>query len=142
MFLHKLRSGFSKHFQHIHNVQQNFHHFVCTHAESSLVSLSKFGKELQGTITKGYKDGVALTIGLDSGSSVHLFKDNILLQGLKKLLGTDVLSISTTDSNFELDEIGKLNKNLGNLPLPKRGIYYYKNGILNNLSLALLAKEY
>ena len=107
-----------------------------------MVSLSKFGKELQGTITKGYKDGVALTIGLDSGSSVHLFKDNILLQGLKKLLGTDVLSISTTDSNFELDEIGKLNKNLGNLPLPKRGIYYYKNGILNNLSLALLAKEY
>jgi hypothetical protein len=81
--------------------------------------------------------GPQATIALDSGSSIHIFKDAFLL--------TDIISdtkqsigVRTTDSNFRIDNIGCLCSDLNTLPLPSEGYYYYPKGVANILSLAML----
>jgi hypothetical protein len=81
--------------------------------------------------------GPRATIALDSGSSIHIFKDAFLL--------TDIISdtkqsigVRTTDSNFRIDNIGRLCSDLNTLPLPSEGYYYYPKGVANILSLAML----
>jgi hypothetical protein len=68
--------------------------------------------------------GPRATIALDSGSSIHIFKDAFLL--------TDIISddkqyigVHTTDSNFRVNDIGRLCDGLDTLPRPSEGYYYY-----------------
>jgi hypothetical protein len=82
--------------------------------------------------------GPRATIALDSGSSIHIFKDAFLL--------TDVISDSkrsigfqTTDSNFCVNNIGRLCDDLTALPLPSDGYYFYPKGVANIISLAMIA---
>jgi hypothetical protein len=63
--------------------------------------------------------GPRTTIALDSGSSIHIFKDAFLL--------TDIISdnkrsidVCTTDSNFRVNNIGRLCDDLNTLPLNLR----------------------
>jgi hypothetical protein len=82
--------------------------------------------------------GPRATIALDSGSSIHIFKDAFLLQDIisdtKRSIG-----VRTTDSNFRVNDIGRLCEDLNTLPLPYDGYYYYPNGVANILSLAMIA---
>jgi hypothetical protein len=100
--------------------------------------------ELSATIqtpearSEGENVGPRATIALDSGSSIHIFKDAFLL--------TDIISdnrhsigVRTTDSNFRVNDIGRLCDDLNTLPLPSEGYYYYPKGVANILSLAMVA---
>jgi hypothetical protein len=82
--------------------------------------------------------GPRATIALDSGSSIHIFKDAFLLQDIlsdnKRSIG-----VRTTDSNFRVNNIGCFCEDLNTLPLPSEGYYYYPNGVANILSLAMIA---
>ena len=88
----------------------------------------------------GPRNGVA-SITLDSASSINLFKDKSLLDGIKtnnKLK----LKVRTSDSTFHVEEVGIPNKAIQHLPLSTTDdYYYYPNGVTNILSLALLAKN-
>jgi hypothetical protein len=83
--------------------------------------------------------GPRATIALDSGSSIHIFKDAFLLTDIHC---DDACSIGvrTTDSKFRINELGHLCKDLDTLPLPSKGYYFYPKGVANILSLALIAK--
>jgi hypothetical protein len=61
--------------------------------------------------------GPRATIALDSGSSIHIFKDSFLLTDIHS---DDACSIGvrTTDSKFRINELGRLCKDLDVLPLP------------------------
>jgi hypothetical protein len=90
------------------------------------------------TRSEGENVGPRATIALDSGSSIHIFKDAFLL--------TDIISdnkqsigVHTTDSNFRVSDTGRLCDDLDALPLPSEGYYYYPKGVANILSLALIA---
>jgi hypothetical protein len=100
--------------------------------------------ELSATIqapearSEGGNAGPRATIALDSGSSIHIFKDAFLF--------TDIISddkrsigVRTTDSQFRVNEIGRLYNELSTLPLPSNGYYYYPKGVANLLSLAMIA---
>jgi hypothetical protein len=82
--------------------------------------------------------GPRATIALDSGSSIHIFKDSFLL--------TDIISdnkqsigVRTTDSNFRVNDIGRLCDDLTTPPLPSDGYYFYPKGVAYILSLAMVA---
>ena len=83
--------------------------------------------------------GPRATIALDSGSSIHIFKDAFLLSNIhsddKRSIG-----VRTTDSRFRIKEIGRLCDDLNTLPLPSEGYYFYPNGVANILSLAMIAE--
>jgi hypothetical protein len=83
--------------------------------------------------------GPRATIALDSGSSIHIFKDSFLLTDIhsddKRSIG-----VRTTDSNFRVNNIGRLCDDLNTLPLPSEGYYYYPKGVANILSLAMIAE--
>jgi hypothetical protein len=79
------------------------------------------------------------TIAIDSGSSIHIFKDAFLLNDIRS---DDKRSIRvrTTDSRFKINDIGRLCDDLKALPLPSNGYYYYPKGVANILSLAMIAE--
>jgi hypothetical protein len=83
--------------------------------------------------------GPRATIALDSGSSIHIFKDAFLLMDIhsddKRSIG-----VRTTDSKFRVNDIGRLCDDLNTLPLPSDGYYFYPKGVANILSLALIAE--
>jgi hypothetical protein len=83
--------------------------------------------------------GPRATIALDSGSSIHIFKDAFLLTDIhsdnKRSIG-----VCTTDSKFRIKELGRLCKDLDILPLHSKGYYFYPRGVANTLSLAMIAK--
>jgi hypothetical protein len=83
--------------------------------------------------------GRRTTIALDSGSSIHIFKDSFLLTDVhsddKRSIG-----VRTTDSTFRVNSIGRLCDDLNTLPLPYEGYYYYPKGVANILSLAMIAE--
>jgi hypothetical protein len=83
--------------------------------------------------------GPRTTIALDSGSSIHIFKDSFLLMDVhsedKRSIG-----VRTTDSNFRVNSIGRLCDDLNALPLPYEGYYYYPKGVASFLSLAMIAE--
>jgi hypothetical protein len=83
--------------------------------------------------------GPRATIALDSGSSIHIFKDAFLLTDIKS---DDKRSIGvrTTDSKFRVNKIGHRCDGLNMLPLLSKGYYYYPKGVANILSLAMIAE--
>jgi hypothetical protein len=83
--------------------------------------------------------GLRTTIALDSGSSIHIFKDAFLLTDI----GTDnnsTINVRTTDSKFKVNKLGNLCTDLEMLPLPSNGYYFYPKGVANILSLAMIAE--
>jgi hypothetical protein len=83
--------------------------------------------------------GPQASIALDSGSSIHIFKDAFLLSNI----GTDSkhsINVRTTDSKFKINQIGRLCNDLELLPLPSDGYYFYPKGVANILSLAMIAE--
>jgi hypothetical protein len=101
--------------------------------------------ELSATIqtpearSEGDNVGPRATIALDSGSSIHIFKDAFLLTDIQS---DDKCSIGvrTTDSKFRVKDIGRLCDDLNILPLPSEGYYFYPKGVANILSLAMIAE--
>ena len=83
--------------------------------------------------------GPRATIALDSGSSIHLFKDAFLLEDIHSDAAKSI-GVRTTDSNFRVGDIGRLCNDLNTLPLPSDGYYYYPTGVVNILSLAMVAE--
>jgi hypothetical protein len=104
-----------------------------THELSATIQASKARSE-------GEHVGLRTTIALDSGSSIHIFKDAFLLTDIhsddKRSIG-----VRTTDSSFRINEIGKLCNDLNLLPLPSEGYYFYPKGVANILSLAMIAES-
>jgi hypothetical protein len=92
-----------------------------------------------GEDNAGPRISVGTSIALDSASSLHLFKDKVLLDNIK-VDNKNKIKVRTTDSTFHVNDIGDLNDSLKSLPLPPEGYYYYPKGVTNILSLALLAK--
>ena len=101
--------------------------------------------ELSATIqasearSEGEHVGLRATIALDSGSSIHIFKDAFLLQDIG-IDNNSTINVRTTDSKFKVDQIGRLCADLDMLPLPSNGYYFYPNGVANILSLAMIAE--
>ncbi|OEU10829.1 hypothetical protein FRACYDRAFT_246701 [Fragilariopsis cylindrus CCMP1102] len=81
--------------------------------------------------------GPRTTIAIDSGSSIHIFKDAFLLADIQADENSSI-SVRTTDSKFQIKDIGRLCDDLDTLPLPSDGYYFYPNGVANLLSLAML----
>ncbi|OEU08351.1 hypothetical protein FRACYDRAFT_250146 [Fragilariopsis cylindrus CCMP1102] len=81
--------------------------------------------------------GPRTTIAIDSGSSIHIFKDAFLLADIQADENSSI-SVRTTDSKFQIKDIGRLCDDLNTLPLPSDGYYFYPNGVANLLSLAML----
>jgi hypothetical protein len=102
--------------------------------------------ELSATIqasearSEGENVGPRATIALDSGSSIHIFKDAFLLTDIqsddKRSIG-----VQTADSKFRVNNIGCLCDDLNLLPLPSDGYYFYPKGVANILPLAMIAEE-
>ena len=86
----------------------------------------------------GENVGPRATIALDSGSSIHIFKDSFLLDDILSDASNSI-AVRTTDSKFRVNDIGRLCDDLNALPLPSDGYYYYPKGVANLLSLALVA---
>jgi hypothetical protein len=82
--------------------------------------------------------GPRATIALDSGSSIHIFKDSFLLTDIQSDEKHSI-GVRTTDSKFRVNDIGRLCTDLNALPLPSEGYYYYPKGVANILSLAMVA---
>jgi hypothetical protein len=121
------------------------HQVVSAPTDPIFVSSLPPGLELSAIIqtpearSEGKNVGPRATIALDSGSSIHIFKDAFLL--------TDIISddkrsigVRTTDSKFRVTDIGRLCDDLNILPLPSKGYYYYPKGVANILSLAMIAE--
>jgi hypothetical protein len=83
--------------------------------------------------------GPRASIALDSGSSIHIFKDAFLLTGIHSDDNRSI-GVRTTDSKFRVNDIGRLCDDLNALPLPSEGYYFYPKGVANILSLALIAE--
>jgi hypothetical protein len=107
---------------------------------SNLLPMHEMSATIQPSEVRSGDENVGprATIALDSGSSIHIFKDGFLL--------TDVVSdnknsigVRTTDSNFRVNNIGRLCDDLTALPLPSDGYYFYPKGVANILSLAMIA---
>jgi hypothetical protein len=103
------------------------------------------GHELSATIqasevrSEGEHVGLRTTIALDSGSSIHIFKDAFLLDNIQADHNLSI-NVRTTDSKFRISDIGRLCDDLKLLPLPSDGYYFYPNGVANILSLAMIAE--
>jgi hypothetical protein len=82
--------------------------------------------------------GPRTTIALDSGSSIHIFRDSFLLTDIQSDEKHSI-GVCTTDSKFRVNDIGRLCNDLNVLPLPSEGYYYYPKGVANILSLAMVA---
>jgi hypothetical protein len=101
--------------------------------------------ELSATIqtpearSEGENVGPRATIALDSGSSIHIFKDSFLLTDIHSDHNRSI-GVRTTDSKFRVNDIGRLCDDLNALPLPSDGYYFYPKGVANILSLALIAE--
>jgi hypothetical protein len=80
------------------------------------------------------------SIALDSGSSIHIFKDSFLLTDIQSG-DKQSIDVRTTDSKFRVNNIGRLCDDLNLFPLPSDGYYYYLKGVANILSLAMIAEE-
>jgi hypothetical protein len=83
--------------------------------------------------------GPRATFALDSGSSIHIFKDAFLLTDIKPD-DNQSITVRTTDSKFQISNIGQLCADLNTLPLPSEGYYFYPKGVANILSLAMIAE--
>jgi hypothetical protein len=79
------------------------------------------------------------SIALDSAPIIHLFKDRSLMDNIKAN-DKKKMKVRTIDSTFHVNDIGELCASLKSLPLPLGGYYYYPKGVVDTLSLALLAK--
>jgi hypothetical protein len=103
------------------------------------------GNELSATLhpaearSEGGNVGPRATIALDSGSSIHIFKDSFLLMDIA-VDNNNKLNVRTTDSKFKVDQIGRLCTDLNSLPLPTDGYYFYPKGVANILSLAMITE--
>jgi hypothetical protein len=121
------------------------HQVVSVTTDSIFVSGLLPAFELSGTIQtpearSGDENvGPRATIALDSGSSIHIFKDAFLLTDIHSDAKQSI-GVRTTDSNFRVNNIGRLCDNLNTLPLPSEGYYYYPKGVANILSLATIAE--
>jgi hypothetical protein len=89
--------------------------------------------------SEGENVGPRATIALDSGSSIHIFKDVFLLTDIHSNNNRSI-GVRTTDSKFRVNDIGRLCDDLSTLPLPSDGYYFYPKGVANILSLALIAE--
>jgi hypothetical protein len=108
---------------------------------SNLHPQNELSATIQSPEVRSEDDNVGphATIALDSGSSIHIFKDAFLLLNI----GTDnkqSINVRTTDSKFKIDRIGSLCEDLQILPLPSDGYYFYPKGVANILSLAMIAE--
>jgi hypothetical protein len=83
--------------------------------------------------------GPRATIALDSGSSIHIFKDAFLLMDIT-IDNKNKINVRTTDSKFKVNQIGRLCNDLEVLPLPSEGYFFYPKGVANILSLAMIAE--
>jgi hypothetical protein len=121
------------------------HQVVSVTTDPIFVSNLPPASELPATIqtpearSEGENVGPRTTIPLDSGSSIHIFKDAFLLTDIHS---DDKWSIGvrTTDSKLRVNNIGRLCNDLNILPLPSKGYYYYPKGVANILSLAMIAE--
>jgi hypothetical protein len=121
------------------------HQVVSVTTDPIFVSDSIPALELSATIqtpearSEDKNVGPRTTIALDSGSSIHIFKDSFLLTDVhsddKRSIG-----VRTTDSTFRVNSIGRLCDALNTLPFPYEGYYYYPKGVANILSLAMIAE--
>jgi hypothetical protein len=84
--------------------------------------------------------GTRATIALDSGSSIHIFKDAFLLTDIHSDDKRSIGVRTVTDSKFRVNDIGRRCDDLNTLPLPSDGYYFYPKGVANILSLALIAE--
>jgi hypothetical protein len=109
------------------------------------IFLSDLPPALEATIqtpearSEGENVGPRATIALDSGSSIHIFKDAFLLTYIHSDNNRSI-GVRTTDSKFRVNDIGHLCDDLNTLPLPSDGYYFYPKGVANILSLALIAE--
>jgi hypothetical protein len=88
---------------------------------------------------EGENVGPWATIALDSGSSIHIFKDAFLLTDIQSD-DKQSIGVRTTDSKFRVNDIGRLCDDLNMLPLPSKGYYFYPKGVANILSLTMIAE--
>jgi hypothetical protein len=120
------------------------HQVVSVNTDPIFVSNLTPALELSATIqtqkprSEGENAGLRTTIALDSGSSIHIFKDSFLLTDIHAD-NTRSIGVCTTDSKFRLNNIGRLCNDLNTLPLPSEGYYFYPKGVVNILSLAMKA---
>jgi hypothetical protein len=122
------------------------HQVVSATTDPIFVSNLLPGHELSVTIqgqevrSEDKNIGPRATIALDSGSSIHIFKDAFLLTDINSD-DKHSIGVCTTDSRFRVNNIGRLCDDLNTLPLPSEGYYYYYlKGVANILSLAMVAE--
>jgi hypothetical protein len=87
----------------------------------------------------GDKVSPRTSLVIDSASSIHLFKDEYLLDGVTSN-NNKKLRVHTSDSTFDVTDVGRLCNALKDLPLPSDGYYLYPKGVANILPLVLLAQ--
>ena len=80
-----------------------------------------------------------LTMIMDSGANINLFNNKALLEGLTTS-PFNRKSIRGVNGKSECYKKGSLNRELGDLPLPKDDYYYLPNSMANILSLAMISK--
>ena len=76
---------------------------------------------------------------MDSGAHLNLFNNKALLEGLTTS-PFNRKSIRGVNGKSERYQKGNLNRELGDLPLPKDDYYYLSNSMANILSLAMISK--
>jgi hypothetical protein len=120
------------------------HQVVSVNTDPVFVSNLTPALELSATIqtqeprSEGENVSPRTTIALDSGSSIHIFKDSFLLTDINAD-NTRSIDLRTTDPKFRLNNIGRLCNDPNALPLPSEGYYFYPKGVANILSLAMIA---
>jgi hypothetical protein len=143
-------SDYSSSFRSMCHVLFNAPSYVLTHqviSKDDTMSVSVLPPHAKPVLQPKHKElrsagnnvGVNTSIALDSASSIHLFKDRSLLNNIK-VDNKNNPKVRTTDSTFQVNDIGEICDTLKSLPLPSEGYYYYPKGVANKLSLALLAK--
>jgi hypothetical protein len=108
---------------------------------SNLLPGHELSATIQGQEARSEDDNVGprTTIALDSGSSIHIFKDAFLLTAIHSD-DKHSIGVRTTDSKFRVNDIGRLCDDHNTLPLPSEGYYYYPKGVANILSLAMVSE--
>merc|ERR1711949_10905 len=76
---------------------------------------------------------------MDSGANINLFNNKALLEGITTS-PFNWKSIQGVNKKSECYKKGSLNRELGDLPLPKDDYYYSPNSMANILSLAMISK--
>ena len=79
------------------------------------------------------------TMIMDSGANLNLFNNKILLERLTTS-PFNKKSIRGVNGKSKCYQKGSLNRELGDLPLPKDDYYYSPNSMANILLLALVSK--